>query len=89
MRVLTLAARRAGFSFEEAWTVATVTALHFMADQHADEWADVLNSTERAWADAYACRGSRLAELQREVPQPTGDAVAEPGGTRRRRAAVG
>lgn len=65
VRVLTLAARCAGFTFEEAWTVATVTALHYMSDRRAEEWWDVLSSTERAWADAYLDRRSPLALLPR------------------------
>ena len=72
VRVLTLAGRSAGFTFEEAWRVATVTALHYMSDRRAEEWWDVLSSTERAWADAYVDRRSPLALMPREVPQPIG-----------------
>lgn len=83
--VLTLTARRAGFTFEEAWTVATVTVLHYMSDRRAEEWWDVLSSTERAWADAYVDARSPLALLPREIPQPIGYAVAEHDGSRTRR----
>ncbi len=80
-------ARRAGFSFEDAWRVATVTALHHMSDRRASEWWDALSATERAWADAYLNARSPLALLPREVPEPAGYTVAVPGDGRRRRVA--
>ncbi len=36
-----------------------------MSDRRAREWWDALNSTERAWADAYAGNGSRPEALNR------------------------
>jgi len=82
VRILTLAGRRAGFTFEEAWTVATVTALHYMSDRRADEWWDVLTSIERAWSDAYTDARSPLALMPREIPQPAGYKVVAPGSSR-------
>jgi hypothetical protein len=84
VRVLMLGARRAGFSFEEAWNLATATALAYMSDGRAEDWWDVLTSTRRAWADAYTDARSPLSLMPREVPQAAGFAM--PGGPRRRRA---
>lgn len=74
--VILAAGRRAGFPFEEAWEVAAVTALGYMSERRADDWADVLDSTRAAWEDAYHDRRSPLAVLPREVPPAEG--VSEP-----------
>lgn len=64
-RVL-LAARRADMPFGEAWALGAETALSYMNRQTAEQWWEALSSTERAWADAYARRGSRLAAFSAE-----------------------
>lgn len=62
--VVLASARRAGYPFEEAWAIGAEVALSYMSLREAREWWDTLNATERAWSDAYARRGSRLADLQ-------------------------
>jgi len=84
--VILAAGRRAGFTFEEAWEVAAVTALSYMSDRRASDWADVFDSTRTAWEDAYHDRRSPLAVLPREVP-PAED-FAEPGRMRVKRRPV-
>jgi hypothetical protein len=74
MREILASGRRAGFSFEEAWEVASVTVLHYMSDHRAEDWADVLDSTLQGWRDAYADRRSPLAALPRSVPAASGHA---------------
>jgi len=88
MRVLMLSARRAGWSFEEAWDLAATTILGNMSDRSAADWYEVIEATRKAWADAYDDARSPLALLPREVPQPVGYTVAEPGRSRRRRAVI-
>jgi hypothetical protein len=56
-------ARLAGYPFEEAWAIGAEAALSYMSDRKAQEWWDALTATEQAWVDAYALRGSRLADL--------------------------
>lgn len=65
MRRVLASARRAGYPFGEAWAIGAEAALSYMSDRKAREWWEALTATERAWADAYACDGSRLAELRR------------------------
>jgi hypothetical protein len=75
IRVLTLAARNAGFTFEEAWTVATVTALHYMSDRRAEEWWDVLTATEPNAAGRQRTKGRARrspSSHARFLPQPMG-----------------
>jgi hypothetical protein len=43
--------------------VGAEAALSYMSERKAQEWWDALTATEQAWADAYALRGSRLADL--------------------------
>jgi len=61
------AARKAGYDFPQAWRLATDLALSNLADRRVEEWADVLASTEQAWADAYVGQRSPLAGLDAEV----------------------
>lgn len=63
MRIVLAAGRRAGYPFGEAWAVAAETGLSYMSDRRAAEWWETLTATERAWADAYARRLSRLESL--------------------------
>lgn len=65
LRLVLASARRAGYSFPEAWAIGAEAALSYMGERKAREWWEALTATERAWADAYARDGSRLAELQR------------------------
>lgn len=53
--------------FGEAWAVAAETALSYMSDRQAKEWWDALDHTERAWANAYARRESRVEALREAV----------------------
>jgi len=62
--VVLASARRAGYPFEEARAIGAEVALSYMSPREAREWWDTLDATERAWSDAYARRGSRLADLQ-------------------------
>lgn len=64
LRTVLASARRAGYSFEEAWTIGAEAALSYMTTRSAREWWDALTATEREWADAYARRGSNLAALR-------------------------
>jgi hypothetical protein len=61
--VILAAGRRAEFTFDEAWEVAAVTALSYMSNRRAEDWADVLDSTRAAWEDAYHERRSPLSVL--------------------------
>lgn len=85
VRVLLLSARRAGFTFEEAWRLAVSAALSCMSDARADHWWEVLWSTRAAWEAATSTRRSPLAVLPREVPVVVGFSVRAPGSGRRRR----
>jgi hypothetical protein len=58
-------ARRAGYPFGEAWALGAEAALSYMTSSRAGEWWEALTATERAWADAYAGRDSRLDDLRR------------------------
>lgn len=80
VRVILAAGREAGFTFEEAWEVAAVTALGYLSDRRADDWADVLDSTRAAWEAAYEGRRSPRSVLPREVPPAKG--FMEPGRAR-------
>lgn len=82
--VIVAAGRTAGFSFEQSWEVAAVTALAYMTDQRARDWWDVLDATRFAWADAYHHRRSPLQALPREVPAAIGYAEPQRGGRRLR-----
>lgn len=62
---LLVAARRADMPFGEAWALGAEAALSYMTSSRAREWWEALSSTERAWADAYARRGSKLDGLRR------------------------
>lgn len=62
-RVLS-AARKAGYPFDQAWAIAAEAALSYMSERRAREWWEALSSTERAWADAYAKKRSRLEALR-------------------------
>jgi hypothetical protein len=57
------AARRAAYSFEEAWAIGAEAALSYMTTRQAQEWWAALDPTECSWADAYARRGSRLGAV--------------------------
>lgn len=61
--ILLASGLRSGFTFGEAWTLATDIALDFMNDRRAHDWAEVLASTEQAWSDAYHGKKSPLAAL--------------------------
>jgi hypothetical protein len=63
LRAVMDAARSAGYPFEEVWAVGAEAALSYMSERKAEESWDALTATEQAWADAYALRGSRLADL--------------------------
>lgn len=69
VRVIVAAGRSAGLSFEEAWSVAAITALGYMTDRRASEWAEVFDTTQTAWADAYHCRPSPLEAMPHEIPR--------------------
>lgn len=64
LRRVLASARRAGYPFEQAWAIGAEAALSYMTQRQAREWWHALTETERAWADAYARRGSRLADLR-------------------------
>ena len=76
--VLLAAGRRAGYTFEDAWTLMTDIVLNYMSDRRADEWTDVLMSTRDAWRDAYNGERSPLALLPREIPAALGFPIAAP-----------
>jgi len=63
---LLVAARRADLPFGEAWALGAEAALSYMNRRTAEQWWEALSATERAWADAYARRGSRLAAFTAE-----------------------
>lgn len=63
LRRVLVSAREAGYPFGEAWAIGAEAALSYMSERRAREWWDTLTGTERAWADAYGRRTSRLAEL--------------------------
>lgn len=65
LRTVLASARRAGYPFGEAWSISAEVALSYMGHGQAREWWEALDATERAWAQAYAREGSRLAELRR------------------------
>ena len=65
LRLVLASARRAGYPFGEAWVIGAEAALSYMGERKVREWWEALDATERAWADAYARAGSRLAELRR------------------------
>jgi hypothetical protein len=64
LRAVLASARRAGYSFKEAWAIGAEAALSYMTTRQARGWWDALDATERAWADAYARSGSRLDALR-------------------------
>ncbi len=61
-----IAARRAGFPFEQAWALAAEAALSHMPPGAARSRWDVLDATERGWSAAYRGNADRLAELRRD-----------------------
>ena len=65
LRTVLASARAAGYPFGEAWVIGAEAALSYMPSRQAREWWDALTATERAWADAYAQRGSKLDALRR------------------------
>lgn len=78
MRVVLAAGRRAGMPFGEGWAIAAETTLSYMSERKAKEWWDALDHTERAWADAYARRDSRLADLLDVCPCSAGTPSGTP-----------
>jgi hypothetical protein len=64
LRAVLASARRAGYPFGEAWALGAEAALSYMTSSRAREWWEALSSTERAWADAYARRASKLDALR-------------------------
>lgn len=79
--MIVAAGRAAGLSFEEAWEVAAITALGYMSERRAREWAEVFDGTVCAWDDAYHGRRSPLQALPQEVPAALG--YADPARLRR------
>lgn len=65
LRSVLASARRAGYPFEQAWSIGAEAALSYMTRRRAEEWWEALTDTERAWADAYAGEDSRLEALTR------------------------
>jgi hypothetical protein len=63
VRTILLAARRAGFTFETAWTLAAEAALSYLTERQAREWWDVLSATEDGWRSAWVQETSPLGEL--------------------------
>lgn len=63
LRFILALLRRAGFRFDDAWTLAAGTVLSHREPTEARDLWIVLDATRAGWQDAYAGRASRLAEL--------------------------
>jgi hypothetical protein len=69
LRSVLIAARRAGYPFEQAWPIAAEAALSHISYLRARDWWEALSATEGEWRTADAGKRSSLAEFTRTRAQ--------------------